>query len=156
MTDVQPQDKNKLLSDALSFLQQQTMGVIATVAQDNTPESASVNYMIDSDWKIFILTNKDSRKVQNIKQNNHVAFVVGLPQVPNTAQIQADAEIIEPEHEEYEASFTKLKESNHLNRDPMYDIFGHDYVILKLQITWLRWLYFESGTGKGVYTVLIP
>lgn len=153
---MQPQDKNQLLSDAFSFLQQQTMGVIATVAQDNTPESACVNYMIDTDWKIYILTYKDSRKVQNIKQNNHVSFVVGVPQIPHTVQIQADAEIIDDENGEYESAFTKLKGSKKLDRDPIYDMFSHNYVILKLQITWMRWLYFEPGTGKDVYTVLIP
>ena len=132
------------------------MGIIATVAPDNTPESASVNYMIDNDWKIYIITYANSRKVQNIKQNNHVAFVVGVAQVPHTAQMQADAQIIDPSNAEYEVAITKLKNSKRLDRDPIYDMFGSNYVILKLNITWLRWLYFEPGTGKDIYTVLIP
>lgn len=153
---MEPQDKNTLLSEVYTFLTQQTMGVISTVAQDNTPESASVNYMIDTDWKIYILTRKDSRKVQNITQNNHVAFVVGMPQIPHTAQIQADAQIVDVDNGEYETTFAKLKESKILERDPIFDVFGGNYVILKLQITWLRWLFFEKGSGKEVYTVLIP
>lgn len=156
MVDVMPQDKTKLLSDAYAFLQEQTMGAISTVAPDNTPQSAAVNYMIDSDWTIYILTYNNSRKVQNIKQNNHVAFVVGAPKIPHTVQIQADAQIIDPENQEYEGAITKLKESKRLDRDPIYDVFSHNYVILKLHITWLRWLYFEEGTGKDLFIVLIP
>lgn len=153
---MQPQDRDKLLSDAFSFLSQQTMGVISTISQDNTPESASVNYMVDSGWEIYVITNKDSRKVQNIKQNNHVSFVVGAPQIPHTAQIQADAQILEPENSEYDTLLTKLKESKVLDRNPIYSMFSGNYVILKLKITWLRWLFFEDTTGKEVYTVLIP
>lgn len=153
---MEAQEKNQLLSQAYSFLQQQSMGAISTVAQDNTPESASVNYMIDENWNILILTNKDSRKVQNIQKNKNVAFVVGVAQIPQTAQIQATAEIIDNENLQYETTFNKFKSSGKLDRDPIYNIFSNNFVILKLQITWLRWLFFESGTGKEVYNVLIP
>jgi len=153
---MQPPDKNQLLTDAFSYLSQQTMGVISTVAQDNVPESASVNYFLDKDWKIYIITNKDSRKVQNIRQNNRVSFVVGVPQIPHTAQIQADAQVIESDNSEYDIAYQKLKDSKVLDRNPIYSAFGSNYVILRLNITWLRWLFFEEGTGKEVYTVLIP
>ena len=153
---MQPLDKNQLLADVFSFLNQQTIGVISTVANDNTPESASLNYLVDVDWNIYIITNRDSRKAQNISQNNHVAFVVGAADIPHTVQIQADAQIFEQDNPEYQVALQKLKDSKRLNRDPIYSIFGGNYVILKLQITWLRWLYFDKSSGKEVYTVLMP
>lgn len=150
------QGKEQLLNDAFAFLNAQPMGAIATVAPDNTPEVATVNYFIDTDWTIYLITNKDSRKVQNLRQNPHVAFVVGVADIPNTAQLQADATIIEDSSPDYNASFQKIKDSGKLNRDPMYDMYNNNYVVLKLKITWLRWLYFDKSTGKPVYTVLIP
>ena len=82
-------------------------------------------------------------------------FVVGVAAIPHTAQIQADAEIIENTNPNYELISQKLKNAKVLNNDPMYDIYGNNYVILKLKITWLRWLYFDMSTGKDVYCVLI-
>jgi hypothetical protein len=145
-----------LLSDAFNFLEQQQLGVISTITQDNTPESACVNYLPDRDWKIFVLTSSDSRKVQNIKNNNHTSFVVGVANTPNTTQIQADAQILEDGSEEFNLVLQKFKDSGRLNRDPIYTVFGSSYVILKLNITWLRWLYFEKDSGKEVYTVFTP
>ncbi|HVZ12040.1 MAG TPA: pyridoxamine 5'-phosphate oxidase family protein [Patescibacteria group bacterium] len=153
---MQPQDKQKLLNDAYKFLQEQTLGVISTVSSDGTPESACVNFMLDTNWNVLILTNQDSRKVQNIRHNPKSSFVVAVANIPNTAQIQADTEITENGTDEFDKIFQQLKSSSRLNRDPIYSVFSSNYVILKLKIYWFRWLYFDSSTGKGVYTVLIP
>ena len=144
-----------LLSDAFNFLEQQQLGVISTISKDNTPESACVNYLPDRDWGIFVLTSSESRKVQNIKNNNHVSFVVGVAGIPNTVQIQAEAEILDG-NDDFNSALQKFKDSGRLNRDPIYAIFGGNYVILRLKITWLRWLYFEKDSGKEVYTVFTP
>lgn len=148
--------KEQLLKDAFAFLNGQSMGAIATVGPDNTPEAATVNFFVDTDWTVYIITSKDSRKVQNLRQNAHVAFVVGVEDIPNTAQMQADVTIVDDSSPDYNTSFQKIKESGKLNRDPMYDMYNNNYVVLKLKVTWLRWLYFDKSTGKAVYTVLIP
>src|SRR5689334_21461025 len=132
------------------------MGVISTIAPDNFPESASVNFLLDTDWTLYIITKKDSRKVQNLHQSPRIAFVVGTSLLPNTVQIQGTAEIIEDANPDFGTLRQKMVDSKRLERDPIYDIYGNDYVILKIKIDWLRWLYFDNSTGKPVYTVLIP
>lgn len=149
-------DKEALKQTAFAFITEQIIGVISTVGQDNTPESASVNYLLDTDWTLYILTDKDSRKVQNLRQNPHAAFVVGTAPVPKTAQMQATAEIIDDDNPNFETAKQKLVDSKRLDRDPIYNIFGNNYVILKLKIDWLRWLYFDQASGDPVYTILIP
>lgn len=151
-----PQNNTNLLSDASNFLNEQTLGFISTVSHDQIPESACVNYMMDGTWKIFIITNKDSRKVQNIRENNKVSFAVGVAQIPHTAQIQADAKILEDGSEEYNIALQKFKDSKRLDRDPMYSVFDNNYIILELNITWLRWLYFDKSSGKGLYAEFTP
>lgn len=148
--------KEELLKEAMAFLVSQTMGTIATVGKDNLPEAACINYFITDDWTIYLLTHADSRKVANIRQNSHIAFAVGVATVPHTAQIQADAIILEYENPEFKTVFQMLKDSKKLDRDPLYDMFSNNYVILKLKITWLRWLFFDRDNGREVYTVLIP
>lgn len=149
-------DKIQLKNDAQAFLNDQSVGVISTVDKDNIPESATVNYLLDSDWMLYIITDKNSRKIQNLRQNSHIAFVVGTSSIPNTAQIQGIAEIIESTNELYNEIAQKLSESKRLEKDPIYDIFGNNYVYLKITIEWLRWLYFDKTNGNPVYTILIP
>ena len=132
------------------------MGVIATVGKDGIPEAASVNYLLDENQIVCVLTDKDSRKVQNLRDNPHIAFVVGTTPVPHTVQIQGTAEIIESSNDLYEGMLQKIVDSKRLESDPMYNMFGHNYDILKITITWMRWLYFDKSNGNPVYTEVIP
>lgn len=148
--------KEELKKVAFAFLQQQTTTVISTVSPEITPEAASVSYVMDADWNIYIITHRDSRKVANIQVNPHVALVVGTSLVAHTAQIEGEAQIITELQPEF-TMVTKLFESNSaLNRDPILHSFRDNYVVLKITITWLRWLYFDQMTNKEVYTQLIP
>ncbi len=154
---MEPTDNSAYLSEAISFINEQTLGVISTVSPDNIPQSACVNYLFDGGWKIYVLSFKDSRKVQNIRSNNHVSFAVGVAQIPHTVQIQADASILEEGSEEYGSSLQKLKDSKKLDRDPIYNVFGgSNYAVLVLSITWLRWLYFDESSGQEKYAVFTP
>lgn len=149
-------DKEALKSEAKNFLNEQMMGVIATIGQDNTPEAASVNYLLDENWVLYIITDKDTRKVQNLRQNSKAAFVVGNTAVPHTVQIQGNVEIVEDSNPAYEELRKKLVDSKRLINDPMYDMFGHNYVILKFTISWMRWLAFDQSNGSPIFTELIP
>jgi general stress protein 26 len=149
-------DKEALKNEAMAFLHEQPMGVIATVGKDNIPEAASVNYLLEEGQILCVLTDKDSRKVQNLRENPNIAFVVGTTPVPHTVQIQGKAEIIESSNGAYEGMLQKMVESKRLESDPMYNMFGNNYDILKISITWMRWLYFDKSNGNPVYVEIIP
>lgn len=147
--------KEELFHHAMTFLKEQHLGVIATVSADNTPEAANVMYLLDS-MTLYILSHSTSRKVANIHTNPHVAFVVGTTLVAHTAQIQGTAEIIESANPEYKVTTEKFQKNNILNKNPLLGAYKSDYVVIKISISWLRWLVFDQLTNKEVYTVLIP
>lgn len=63
----------------LKVLNRFYLTVIATANPNNAdPEAAMVAYVFNSNLELFFQTNKHSRKAQNLKQNSHVAFVMGL------------------------------------------------------------------------------
>lgn len=153
---MQPTDKEELKKVAFTFLKQQKNAVISTVSPQMTPEAANVLYSMDDDWTIYIVSHEDSRKVSNIRANPKVALVVGTTLVAHTAQIEATAEILDESQASYSAITQKFQQNKTAGIDPIFGVSKGRYVILKIHIDWLRWLYFEQMTNKEIYTVLIP
>ena len=151
-----PQEKEKQKNLAWQFLTQQVMCIIATVSSENTPEAASVAFFLDSDWTIYILTHPDSRKVKNISFNPKVAIVAGTTLIPQTVQTEGTAEIIPPSHADFQIISEKIKNSGKFTMDPIVQTLVGNYVILKIHITWLRYLRFDQAANKANYAVIIP
>ncbi len=51
--------------------------VLSTVANNNTPESALIGFVVTKDLKIFFDTERSSRKYQNLIKNPAAALVIG-------------------------------------------------------------------------------
>ncbi len=67
-------DKKQLI---LEFLKKHTLGVIATVYSDGTPEAAAIDFSVRDNLEIVFDTFKETRKYPNLLQKNDVAIVVG-------------------------------------------------------------------------------
>jgi len=73
----------KILSNdqkrVLTFINNYHLAVVTTTDLQNPyPESALVAFVCNETFEFFFQTNKFSRKAENIKKNQHVAFVLGL------------------------------------------------------------------------------
>ncbi len=60
-----------------SFLTQHRYGVVSSVAENGTPQSALVGIAISPDLEIIFDTVKSSRKYPNLIARPHCSFVVG-------------------------------------------------------------------------------
>lgn len=80
---------------AMKFLRENRLGVLTTVSPENTPQSALVYYVFDENFRLFILTIKESQKIANISKNNKVSFVVANEVPPIEIQIEGSAGIVE-------------------------------------------------------------
>lgn len=67
-------EKKKVILD---FIKKHTIAVIATVSQDGKPEAAVVEFGETDNCELIFDAFESSRKVQNMKRNNSVAFVIG-------------------------------------------------------------------------------
>ena len=86
-------EKNREL--ALKFLKNNKTVVLATASKSCEPQAATVFYAIDDDFTFNFLTNNKSRKFKNLKENPHVAIVVGGGPDIMTIQCGGHAEIID-------------------------------------------------------------
>lgn len=79
----------------LKFLREHKTAVLATATRQGEPQAATVFYYIDDDFTFNFVTDKKSRKFQNLKDNPHVAIVVGSGPDVMTVQCGGHAEIID-------------------------------------------------------------
>lgn len=92
-------DKKRLI---LGFVKKHKIGVIATVGPDNKPEAAVIEFGETNDLELIFDAFENSRKAQNIKQNNQVAFVIGWDE-DITVQYEGEAfELRDDEFEKYQ------------------------------------------------------
>lgn len=60
-----------------NYLNGHKYAVLSTVANNNTPESALIGFVVTKDLKIFFDTERSSRKYQNLIKNPATALVIG-------------------------------------------------------------------------------
>ena len=61
----------------LQFLRQYTLAVQASVSASNGPQAAVVGFAITDQFEIIFDTLESTRKVQNLRRNPKIAFVIG-------------------------------------------------------------------------------
>ena len=76
---------------ALKFLKDHKTAVVATASRVGEPEAATVFYAIDDDFTFNFVTDNKSRKFKNLKENPHVAVVIGTG--PDVMTIQCGGHI---------------------------------------------------------------
>lgn len=92
-------DKKKIILD---FIKNHKIGVIATVGVGNKPEAAVIEFGETDNLELIFDAFENSRKVQNIKQHNQVAFVIGWDE-DVTVQYEGEAfEVTGDELEKYQ------------------------------------------------------
>ncbi len=68
-------DKKMSLEDTISLLEKAQVGVLSTVCEDGYPYSVAVNYIYEAN-KIYFHCAKSGHKLDNIKANDKVSFLV--------------------------------------------------------------------------------
>lgn len=88
-------DHSKIKKLALKFLKDHKSAVVATASRSGEPQAATVFYAIDDDFTFNFITDSKSRKFKNLKENPHVAIVVGTGEDVRTIQCGGHAEVVE-------------------------------------------------------------
>lgn len=65
------------LTDVFEFIAKQNLGVLGTIAQDGSPQSALVGIAVTRELEIIFDTIKGSRKFKNLMANPRCSFAVG-------------------------------------------------------------------------------
>lgn len=77
-----------------NFIKQQSLGVLCTSDENCNPSGATV-FFVEKNQKIYIMTHERSLKIQHIKNNPNVCFVIADPIHYHQAQLYATAKIVD-------------------------------------------------------------
>lgn len=125
------------IQKAFEFIKENETCVLATVTKDGVPQAATVGYSVDGDFNFLISTNKNTRKYQNLIENNKVALVVGFLG-SKTVQLEGSAKELDITDKRVEEHLTKLPGAVKFKIQP-----GQTYFLVRP--IWLRFTdYSES------------
>ncbi len=125
------------------FIRQHQYGVLATVSQDNIPESAFVGIAVTPDLKIIFDTIADTRKYENLVLNPNISFVIGWDN-DRTVQYQGIAKIPTPaELEDLLPTYFEIFPEKNVKNENLRDI-TYFYV----EPTWIRYSDLNEDTRQ--------
>ena len=78
----------------LDFMRVHRLAVQASVSAAGVPQAAMVGFAVTDQFEIVFDTLQTTRKAQNLRQNPHVAFVIGgwVPDDERTVQYEGEAD----------------------------------------------------------------
>ena len=90
--------------ELFEWLDQQILATIASIGEDGYPNAAAVGFSQTTNFEFVIISDKDSRKAQNIMQDERVALTITNQDDRYTLQVQGRArELSWDEFDKYSA-----------------------------------------------------
>ena len=153
---------DSLHKDALKALRAEKIGVLATSSQTGSPWTAALHFLVDDAFNFYFLTRKSTQKAKDIGSGADVALNVGLFCQGKNGNFQIAGRGSRLDVDDWAKFMTSLfsqREVNDLHMDakkddPFFGMGGHDYVLLILKPTFVRWLRITKG--KSTFTVVLP
>jgi uncharacterized pyridoxamine 5'-phosphate oxidase family protein len=86
-----PEDFSDRQERIYNFLRSCPIGVLSTVTPDGKPNGAVIYFTVDKEFNVSFVTKNETRKYENIKNNNQVTLTVYEPATQTSAQITGKA-----------------------------------------------------------------
>jgi uncharacterized protein YhbP (UPF0306 family) len=123
-------EKRDVEREAKELLEKEELCTLATASENGVPEAATVRYMSDDDFDIYINSGSTYRKYQNMKENSRVAVVIDGEY--KNIQLEGEAEEIDREDSDYIVQMyeDKYGKSKYLTND--------ESVFFRIETDWVR------------------
>lgn len=149
---------------AISFLQKQPLGILATVNENNSPETAAVFCVIDDRLDIYFLSSGGTRKLNNMESHSEVSITFVNEEHWQTLQVQGHAEILATPVEAIyfdsvpedvtERLLALHTRQTTVTATPAFIAGQGAQQIVKITPTWMRLADFRES-AKELYTMVV-
>jgi general stress protein 26 len=144
-----------------SFLTLMAIAVLSTSTEDGYPHAAIIYFLPDEELNFYFLSKSDTKKSENLKNNNRAALTIVDPKSPRTIQATGEAiEIEEPEM--YTKIMEKIAEENAKGNNfywppPLSKLDSEgDLILYRFKPDWLRYADFTESTKEYIFYDVIP
>jgi general stress protein 26 len=157
-------------NELIEYLHGHFIAVASTLSPAGMPQSATVFYWANDvtpfGFNIYFVTHRSARKFQNLLMHDAVAVVIGTDFDPNSVQIEGTAEIVEvaekrEDLDEFvkrmnaQPNMARLYDGAFFPRNAFAQIDGHDFAVVRVMPTWVRWMQYDAKEKKLVYHQII-
>jgi len=127
--------------EALSFLVNHDVGVLATVSEDNNPHVRTIYYASDDSFNVYFMTLLNTRKISDITTNGKGAFVVSEHDTPRTLQLEGTITDLTDTatNDSLLTDFVHRLMSHTKYGIPLEHLAASEIRFYKLAPTWVRW-----------------
>jgi general stress protein 26 len=83
-------------AELLSFMREHSLAVQASVSTSGSAQAAAVGIVVTEDFEVFFDTVGETRKVENLRRNPRIAFVIGGTTASDERTVQYEGLADEP------------------------------------------------------------
>lgn len=135
------------------FLQQNSVGVLATVSLQGDPHGTVIYYIIDRHFEVSFLTRSETQKYENLKYNHHVMLTVFDTFTQTTVQLAGIAEELTDSTDINAVAGAVLGaslKSNSVGLQPITKLDAGEYVAFRITPIQARMAVYARPDGGSV------
>jgi general stress protein 26 len=131
----------------LEFMREHSLGIEASVSAEGAPQAALVGFVVTDEFELVFDTSASSRKVDNLRQDPRIAFVIGATTVGDERTVQYEGVADEPTGPELE----RLKELYFESfPDGLQRAVWPGITYIRARPTWIRYTDFNQDPPEAV------
>lgn len=140
---------------AFEFLCDNRLGVLSSVSpKDHAPQASLIYYVVDGK-NIYFVTTKQSRKIENITQNNRVSFTIFSEIPPLELQVEGTTEFVANQDKKSHISKIYMENANKNNETlhwpPILKLPNDEgFHFVKITVSYFKYSDFRARDGKIV------
>lgn len=125
---------------ALIFIREQHFAVLATASAKGEPQAATMSFFVDNEFTFYFISTNGSRKLENLKNNDTVAIVVGFGPHPMTIQGGGEAKIIKDVPDDLFQKIVGSVPNADITKWPITKLAKNGFSTIVIRPSWLEWL----------------
>src|ERR1035437_4770870 len=125
---------------AFKFIKEQHFAVIATASTIGEPQAATMGFCVDNDFTFYFISINGSRKLDNLKNNDDFAIVVGFGPQPMTIQGGGKAKIVNDVPDDLFQKMVGAVPNADITKWPIVQLAKNGFSTIIVRPSWMEWL----------------
>lgn len=147
----------EIIDKALKFIKEQHFAVIATVSANGEPEAATMGFFVDNDFTFYFISINECRKLDNLKNNDNVAIVVGLGPQAMTIQGGGKAKIENDVPNDLFQKMVGADANADISKWPIMKLAKKGFSTIIVRPSWMEWMNLNPDSDsykEGFYKII--
>lgn len=125
---------------AFKFIKEQHFAVVATASVKGEPQAATMAFFVENDFTFYFISINGSKKLENLKNNDNVAIVIGFGPQAMTIQGGGKAKITNDVPDDLFQKMVGSVPNADITKWPILKLAKNGFSTITIRPKWLEWL----------------